>query len=81
MTLVSVAPDADESSPNTSVPHIRPHSWLVLESGMPRLMPIYFAAYCWNRSPTTQMNPPASNQNITGFAAASCSESGANPPL
>jgi len=45
------------SSPNTSNPHASPHSWFVLDSGIPRLMPTYFAAYCWNRSPTTHTNP------------------------
>src|ERR1051325_6566559 len=41
------------SSPNTSRPHTSPHSWFVFDSGIPRLMPTYLAAYCWNRSPPT----------------------------
>ena len=53
------------SSPKTKIPQSNPQSWLVLESGMPRPMPTYFAAYCWNRSPITQMNPPSMSQKIT----------------
>src|SRR6266566_4135088 len=34
------------SSPNTSSPHTSPHNWFVLDSGIPRLIPTYFAAYC-----------------------------------
>src|SRR5215472_9340047 len=62
------------------MPHINPQSWLVLESGIPRLRPTYFAAYCWNRSPITQMNPPAASQNNTDLAPASCCQSSAGPP-
>jgi len=34
------------NSPNTRMPHAVPQNWFVLESGIPRLMPTYLAAYC-----------------------------------
>src|SRR6266446_2693086 len=68
------------SSPNTSSPHTSPHNWFVLDSGIPRLMPTYLAAYCWNRSPTTHTNPPSRSQNTTSRAAASSAASAATPP-
>src|SRR5476649_1946182 len=58
-----------DNSPKTSAPHASPQSLFVLESGIPRPIPMYFAAYCWNKSPITQQNPPANNQNIAGLAA------------
>ena len=35
---------------------------------MPRLMPTYFVAYCWNKSPITQTKPPSISQNSTARA-------------
>ena len=60
------------NSPNTSAPHANPQSWLVFESGIPRPMPMYLAAYCWNRSPITQQKPPTNGQNSMVRARWSC---------
>src|SRR3974390_3193861 len=46
---------------------------------MPRLMPTYFAAYCWKRSPITQTNPPSINQKITERACCNSCHRGAAP--
>ena len=47
---------------------------------MPRLMPTYFAAYCWNKSPMTQMNPPAISNQSTARDPANARASSAAPP-
>ena len=52
----------------------------MFESGIPRLIPTYFAAYCWNRSPTTHTNPPHNSQNSTSRARDSSAMSAATPP-
>src|SRR6266571_1293927 len=51
-----------------------------ISRGIPRLMPTYFAAYCWNRSPTTHTKPPHSSQNKTSRARPSSAASAAGPP-
>ncbi len=45
-TIRRAVPPRPANSPNTSTPHARPHSWFVFDSGMPRPIPMYFAAYC-----------------------------------
>ena len=44
----------------------------LFESGIARLIPIYFVPYCWNKSPITQQNPPTNGQNNMVRARCSC---------
>src|SRR4029077_2064371 len=67
------------NSPKTRMPHNKPQSWLELESGMPRLMPTYFAAYCWKISPMTQTKPPSISQKRTPRALSNSLHSGERP--
>src|SRR6266852_5953491 len=67
------------NSPKTRTPHNRPQSWFELESGMPRLMPTYFAAYCWKTSPITQTKPPSISQKMTPRALSNSRHNGARP--
>src|SRR2546427_6527040 len=46
---------------------------------MPRLMPTYLAAYCWNRSPITQTNPASSSQKSTSRLLTSSLHSAPGP--
>src|SRR5205823_15049667 len=45
------------SSLKTRIPHSNTHNWLEFDSGMPRLIPAYLTACCWNTSPITQTPP------------------------
>src|SRR5438093_13651543 len=67
------------NSPKTKIPHNSPQSWLELESGMPRLMPTYFAANCWKMSPITHTKPPSISQKITLRALSKSCHNGASP--
>src|SRR5207237_2207938 len=69
------------SSLKTNIPHSNPHNWFEFDSGMPRLIPTYLAAYCWNTSPITQMNPPSINQKRTSFAPTSSRHNEEGPPV
>ena len=46
---------------------------------MPRLMPTYFAAYCWKTSPITQTKPPSISQKMTPRALSNSCHNGARP--
>src|SRR2546422_351249 len=67
------------NSPKTRMPHNKPQSGLELESGMPRLMPTYFAAYCWKMSPIPHTKPPSISQNMTPRALSNSCHNGASP--
>src|SRR5258707_1237982 len=46
---------------------------------MPRLIPTYFAAYCWKMSPITQTKPPSISQKTTLRALSNCCHNGPRP--
>ena len=44
-------------------------------------MPTYLAAYCWKRSPMTQMKPPSMSQKMTPRAEESCAKRACAPSV
>ena len=52
----------------------------MFESGIPRAIPMYFVAYCWNRSPSIQQKPPRNSQKSTGRAVARSASTRSGPP-